>query len=102
MTEEVGIDRPDALERVAKITQAIAFAIRTSDIGDALPDGIEWRFDSVGPDTSKAGRITIEGYRDGDEFDEGVEVVLQIKSINYGPHRLVFEADPETTASTPA
>lgn len=92
MTEEVGFDRPDAGERCAQIVRSIAFALDTTDINDNLPDGIAWMFDEVGPDTSTPGRITISGWRDRD-YDDGVEVVLQIKRIDFGPHRLTFEED---------
>ena len=91
MTEEFGFDRPDEEmdARVKKLVQAIAFAIDVTDINDDLPEGIEWQFDTV-DGSRQDGRITIEGYRDSD-LDDGAEIVLQIKHVQFGPHRLTFE-----------
>lgn len=92
MTEEFGFDKPreefDA--RVKALVQAIAFAIDTTDINDALPEGLRWEFDTVDSNGAKLGEFSLEGYRD-ENHDDGVEVVIQIKHVNFGPHRLLFE-----------
>jgi len=75
------------------IVEAVALSIDTGHLNGRLPAAAdEWEFDEVAWKTETAGEICIRGYRDASQ-DDGVEIVLQVKRIEYGPHVLRFGAD---------
>lgn len=67
------------------ISEGVACAISHSDLTDAFADA-GYGFDIDCTDFSKPGTIKITGW--DDEEDEGVEIVLKITKIKYGPNVL--------------
>lgn len=72
-------------EKFKKISEEIACAIDHSDVTEAFKD-LGYGFEIDCTDFSKPGKIVITGW--DDEEDEGVEIILKITKIKYGPNVL--------------
>lgn len=84
------------------IVEAVALSIDTGHLNNRLPDAAdEWDFDEVAWKTETAGEICVRGTRGHSSEDGDVEIVLQVKRIEYGPHVLRFGAD-ERSREQPA
>lgn len=99
MTDELAQGAEEFFDKtVHELTKAVAFAVDATDIADDLPEGVEWEFDSVDAHherTGKAGRFIISGRRfpNSEWDDDEVEIVVQIKHINYGPNKIIYEKE---------
>ena len=84
------------------IVEAVALSINTGHLNDKLPAAAdEWDFDEVAWKTDTPGEICVRGYRDSSE-DDGVEIVLQVKRIEYGPHVVRFGAEVSSPEQPPS